>query len=240
MRADEWYSWNVVGIAVGLLSWVTVLYLLVRGYRKQETKPAIWKMLFAALVGFFSFSFKVPLFGQMVNIALLPLGVWILSWFIRRRSWPRYRKFAWTGFWANYLFLATALLAGFVHSALYDKNDPHTYLADTRDARIAGTHPSAREAEFDEELFREAMASAASADMKNSLDWYYESRHQNGELYQEERFPYALFGAKPRWGSGLIAAVYLESDGKGLLLASEGRYYYYRSEKPMMEWEAEE
>ncbi|MEK3883385.1 hypothetical protein [Paenibacillus sp. PL2-23] len=200
----------------------------------------IWKLLLAALVGFCSFSVNIFLFGQVYNIALLPLGVWILSFILRNSSWQKYRRFAWTGFWANYIFLVTALLGGLAHQTLYDKDDPFTYMADLGEARIADIHPSARDTKFDEGLFREAMASYYPADIQSSLSWFYDSRQKSGEFYQHERFPYALFGAEPKWGSGLHASIYLEIDGMGLLIESQGRYSYYRSEMPLMEMEAKE
>lgn len=38
----------------------------------------------------------------------------------------------------------------------------------------------------------------------------------------------------------VIYDAYIEFEGKGLLLTAAGRYYYYRSEKPLVEWEADE
>ena len=240
MQLDWLYSWNVVDAAAGLLGWLAVIGLLIRQRRKQETKLPIWKMLLVALAGLFSFSFKIPLFGQIVNIALLPLGLWVLYLFLRNRSWPDYRKFAWIGFAANYLFLATALLAGFIHGSLYDRNDPSTYLANLEEAKLIAIHPSAREATFEEVLFASSLAEVKAADMSGTLEWHYESIREDGTHYQQERFPYALVGAKARWGSGLHAAAYLEADGMGLLLATKERYYYYRSETPMLNREVEE
>jgi len=240
MQLDWLYSWNVVDAAAGLLGWLAVIGLLIRQRRKQETKLPIWKMLLVALVGLFSFSFKIPLFGKIVNIALLPLGLWVLYLFLRNRSWPDYRKFAWIGFAANYLFLATALLAGFIHGSLYDRNDPSTYLANLEEAKLIAIHPSAREATFEEELFASSLAEVKAADMSGTLEWHYESIREDGAHYQQERFPYALVGAEARWGSGLHAAAYLEADGMGLLLATKDRYYYYRSETPMFNREVEE
>ncbi|NIK71923.1 hypothetical protein [Paenibacillus sp. BK720] len=236
MQLNWLYSWNVVDVASGLLGWLAVIGLLIRQSRKQERKLPIWKVLLAALAGLFSFSFKIPLLGQNVNIALLPLGLWVLYLFLRNRSWPDYRKFAWIGFAANYLFLAMALLAGFIQDSLYDRNDPSTYLAHLEKAKLVAIHPSAREATFEEKLFANTLGEVTAADMSDTLEWHYESVREDGAYYRQERFPYALLGAEARWGSGLHAVVYLEADGMGLLLATQDRYYYYRSEKPMLKW----
>lgn len=240
MQIDWHYSWNVVDAAAGLLGWLVVLGLIIRQRRKQETRRPIWKILLVTLAGFFSLSIKISLFGQIVNVALLPLGLWVAYLFLRNRSWKDYRKFTWVGFAANYLFLVTALLAGFLHSSLYQPNAPSTYLAHLEKAKIVAIHPSAREANFERDLFLSSLAEVKVSDMSGTLDWYHESKLEDGTQYQKERFPYSLLGAKARWGSGLHATVYLEDDGKGLLLATKDRYYYYRSEKPMLRMEVRE
>lgn len=231
---------NILEVAAALLGWLALLFLLIRQYRRQEAKPRIWKMLLAAFVGLFSFSFTIPLFGQKTSVAILPLGAWILYFLLRHRSWPTYRKFAWIGFLANYILLTAALLSGFAHGAMYARNDPTTYLADLQGAKIVGIHPSAREVSFNEELFADSLDEATAADMSSMYERYLEARQEESPYYEQERFPYALLGAKASWGSGLRFSVYLEDDGKGLLLATADHYYYYRSEKPLLEWGAEE
>ncbi|MFD0671170.1 hypothetical protein [Cohnella sp. GCM10027633] len=240
MQIDWHYSWNVVDATAGLLGWLVVLGLVVRQRQKQETRRPIWKILLVTLAGFFSLSFNFPLFGQIVKIALLPLGLWAAYFFLRNRSWTDYRKYAWIGFTANYLFLVTALLAGFIHGSLYDRNDPSTYLAHLENAKLVAIHPSAREATFEKELFSSSLAEVNASDLSRTLDWYRESKLEGGTQYQQERFPYALLGAEARWGSALHASAYLEADGKGLLLATKDRYYYYRSEEPLLRMEVRE
>ncbi|GLX69629.1 hypothetical protein [Paenibacillus glycanilyticus] len=240
MQLDWHYSWNVVDAAAGLLGWLVVLGLVIFQRQKQETRRPIWKILLVTLAGFFSLSFKIPLFGQIVNIALLPLGLWIAYLLLRKRSWTDYRKFAWIGFAANYVLLVTTLLAGPIYGSLFDRNDPSTYLAHLEKAKLVAIHPSAGEATFEKKLFSSTLAEVKASDMAGTLDWYRESLLEDGTQYQQERFPYALVGAEARWGSGLHASAYLEADGKGLLLATKDRYYYYRSEEPMLRMEVRE
>lgn len=230
---------NIMFLAGGIIGWCIVLYLMIRRYKKQEKKPVIWKMIIVTWVGLFSFSFNLQMFGQSAKLAILPLGVWILYLFFRKRSWHTYRRFAWLGFLANYIFLVVSLLFGAAHQAVYDKEDPSTFLADLRKAEIIGIHPAAQEVAFDSERFARMLDELQAGDMSDSLDWYYQSRDEQEPYYQKERFPYALIGAKSSWGSGLHASVYIELDGKGLFLSTPDRSYYYRSEKPLIEWEAD-
>lgn len=235
---------NIMYLAGEIIGWCIVLFLMIRRYKKQEKKPVIWKMIVVVWVGLISFSFNLQMFGQAAKLAILPLGVWFLYLFFRKRSWHTYRRFAWLGFLANYIFLIVSLLFGAAHQAVYDKEDPSTFLADVRKAEIVGIHPAAQEVVFDSERFASMLDELQAGDMSDSadwyyqstLDWYYESKH---EYYQKERFAYALVGAKSSWGSGLHASVYIELDGKGLFISTSDRSYYYRSEKPLIEWEAD-
>src|SRR5690606_28762744 len=97
-QIDWHYSWNVVDAAAGLLSCLVMLGLVIRQRQKQESKRPIWKILLVTLASLFSISIKIPLLGQIVNVALLPLGLWVSFLFLRNRSWTDYRKFAWIGF----------------------------------------------------------------------------------------------------------------------------------------------
>ncbi|RIX48715.1 hypothetical protein D3P08_23755 [Paenibacillus nanensis] len=231
---------NMVHLAGVLAGWCIVLYLTIRQYRKLPKKPVVWKMVIVVWVGLFAFNLNLPMFGQTAKLSILPLGVWILYLFFRKRSWDAYRRFAWLGFAANYLFLIVTLLSGAAHQAIYDKRDPSTYLADVGKAEIIGIHPSAQAVVWDPSEFASLLDTLQIGDMSDSADWYYQSKFEHEPYYQHERFPYALVGAKPSWGSGLRAVVYIEMDGKGLLIAAADRSYYFRSEKPLINGEAVE
>lgn len=127
---------NMVHLAGVLACWCIVLWLMIRQYRKQQKKPVVWKMVIVVWVGLFAFNFHLPMFGQVAKLSILPLGVWILYLFFRKRSWDTYRRFAWLGFFANYLFLVITLLSGAAHQAIYNKRNPSTYLGYVRLRRL--------------------------------------------------------------------------------------------------------
>jgi cytochrome bd-type quinol oxidase subunit 1 len=162
---------NIVHLAGMLMGWCIVLYFMTHRYKKQNRKPVIWKMIVVVWVGLMAFSLNIPMFGQIAKLAILPLGVWILYLILRNRSWETYRRFAWLGFAANYIFLVMTVLSGAIHQAVYDKNDPTTYFADVRKAEVIGIHPSARAAAFDDGRFLGVLGQLQAGDMTDSLDW---------------------------------------------------------------------
>ena len=228
---------NIVQFVEAIVGWGLIIYWVVRRYKRQERKPVIWKMIVVAAVGLFSFSITLELFGQTVKLAILPLGVWIVFIFYRSRSWNVYRRFAWIGFIANYIFLVITLLAGFIHHAIYDQDKAATFLADVREAEVVGIHPSAKAVVFDPQRFDDLLGELQHGDLSSNADWYMQSKHEHEPYYQQERFPYALLGAESSWGSGLQAAVYVRDDGKGLLIVASDRTYYYLSEQPLIRLE---
>ncbi|MFF2886198.1 hypothetical protein [Paenibacillus sp. NPDC057967] len=228
---------NVILIMATILGWGVVFYLILRQYKKMKEKPVLWKMLFASLVGIFSTSGNFIILATPVKIAFLPLGVWLLYFFLRNGSWNTYRKFAWIGFLSNYTFLGTTLLAIMLHQAVYDQSNPSTYLANTEKAQIVSIHPSASDVNWDYIVFENRMHTLELKQSQNTLNWYYDSNVVSEVNYGNERFPYALIGAKSSWGSGYDTSVYLEFDGRGVLIQTPERHYYFRSEEPLMDVE---
>lgn len=230
---------GVISIAAMLINWSVILFFVFRQFGRLEHKPAIWKVFFVTIAGLFSFSIDFAMFGMMVKLSLLPIGVWIVYAFLKNRSWGTYRIFAWIGFGANFLFLVTTLLSGFLHNTVYPKDEVATYVADVSQADIVRIHPSAAFAAFDKEVFETSLQHGFN-DTILGLDWHYESKVEGQSMYQKERFPYALTGVKARWGSGLVSSLYIQSDGKGLLVTNNAGHYYYRSERPLLVWETKE
>ena len=52
---------------------------------------------------------------------------------------------------------------------------------------------------------------------------------------RKERFPYLLTGVKPKWGSGIPTLIYLEEDGKGILITTPKKQLYFRSQQALVE-----
>jgi len=66
-----------------------------------------------------------------------------------------------------------------------------------------------------------------------SDQWYYEIQLLEGE--KKEKFPYLLDGVKPKWGSGISSTIFVEQDGKGILISLPSKQLYYRLETSLFE-----
>ena len=65
--------------------------------------------------------------------------------------WQTYRSFAWLGFCANFLFLASTLIAIPFHHVIYPKDEPSTYISNVENASILNIHPSAKDLSLNKE-----------------------------------------------------------------------------------------
>lgn len=113
------------------LAFLLIGFLAYRIYKKQEEKPKRWKVFIVIIIGLFSFSFTLPVFDTFIKIPILPVGVGILYFIFRNKveKWVAYRRFAWLGFLANFIFLAATFASFPLQHALYPVNESSTYLA---------------------------------------------------------------------------------------------------------------
>lgn len=220
-----------------LLGWGIVFFFFYRIYinQEKEARPKLWKGVLAILVGLFSFSINLTFFQKPVSLAILPLGIWILYALLNgRQRWQAYRKYAWLGFAANYILLATTLIGIFFHGMIYPKDQVDTFISDVENAGIRSIHPTARATALDKATLEQALESMEKSEM-DSHRWY------NSIVLKEEKvekFPYILAGTKSQIGSGLDTQIYVEKDGKGVLITTnEQRQYYFRSEQSFLKIE---
>ncbi len=230
------YGLNAIGMAAVVLAWGLVVYLTVRLYGRQPVKPGIWRAAIVVCIGLISFSIDWSIFGTMVKIPLLPLGVWLLYWILKRKSdrWEVYRKFAWLGFWSNFIFLASAVIAIPLHQGFYPKEEPATYIAQTDNLTLIGIHPSAKEQAIDKESLLRQINDLKKEKIEG-LQWYSDTVIGFDPNDRSERFPYQLIGANPRWGSGLHTIIFIEEDGKGLLITTADQQLYFRADQSLLE-----
>lgn len=221
---------NVVAVIGLLLGWLILLALVWQKYRRAVEKPRLWRALIVFFISIIAFSIQMTIGGTTAKFAVLPLGVWVVYLVTAKTTWKQYRAIAWIGFLANYIFMASHLAAYYSHEVIYPKREVATYIANVDSAGIVSVHPSAPEAVFDRSLFQSKLSSLRPEEMNLSMDWFYESRDSG-----HERFPYALIGVEPRWGSGIHAEIFIQSDGKGLLVSRGDQYYYYVSEESLLE-----
>lgn len=226
---------NIIASITGIVAWSVIGILAYRIYKKQIVKPKVWKVLIVIFVGLFSFSINWYMFNTMVKLPILPLGVWILYWFFRKKAeqWQTYRTFAWLGFFMNFIFLVSTLVITLVHYVVYPKNEFSTYISAVENAAIIQIHPSAKDRSLNNEHLLKQLQTMRQETIY-SEQWYGET-YMNAESNQiNERFPYQLIGTLPKFGSGIHTIVYVEADGKGMLISTPKNQVYFRSEDSLL------
>ena len=223
------------GIVLNLAAWGSIIILARHIYGKQDLKPIIWKLAVVIFVGLFSFSINLPYMDQQIKLAIHPLGVWILFGIYSRthdgKCCEKYRKYAWLGFFANFIFLAVSLINPLIHSVIFPANEISTYLSDINKGKIIQTHPSAHIKVLDRDSLLVQLDSIKEEPV-HSEKWYYEAFESGIEPSKaEERFPYQLAGIKAKWGSGIDPMIFVEQDGKGILISTGQKQVYFRAEE---------
>ncbi len=223
-------TFNLVHLLAWLFGWCLVGLIAYRIYKGQEVKPRIWRIVVVTLVGLFTLSFNIPVSDTNIGISILPIGVWVLFFVMKDNDerWEKYRYYAWLGFWANAIFAVLALVAIPINHLIYPKEEPSTYLANVAQAEVIRTHPAAK----DNFLHIESLQKQIDAMVKEPVSgqWYEEMYHR-----KYERFPYQLIGVSPKWGSGIDTVIYVEDDGKGLLISTSDQQFYFRSNETFLQ-----
>ncbi|WP_391119153.1 hypothetical protein [Psychrobacillus sp. L3] len=230
------WNGNIVEIITISLAWLVIGIIAFRLYKKHSEKPELWKVIIVILVGLFSFSFNWNVSDKMINVAVLPLGVWILYGFLNRKKerWKKYRHFAWLGFLANFILLSSTLVAIPVNLFIFPENKPETYISDVENASIINIHPSAKEHQQVKENLLKLIHRLKQKEFFSD-DWYNETYMDTESNKRKERFPYMLIHTLPKWGSGQSAIIYIEGDGKGLLIETPKKQFYFHSDQSLLE-----
>lgn len=237
----DFYAVNVIAVFFSLVSWAIIFSWAYRVYYNRAEKPKSWKVVLVFWIGLFSFSGNFPIGDTVVKVALLPLGVWILYGVLHKKnegeSWLKYRQFAWIGFFANYLFMLMAIATPFAHDLFYEEKDISTYIAHGESASLLRIHDSAPKATFNLGSFKTEANMDFDLNQVSSIDWYNETIEALTDDVKEERFPFALIGTEPKWGSGVSSYIFIERDGKGILISTPKEQLYFRTAKPIISFE---
>ncbi|NBI29059.1 hypothetical protein [Chengkuizengella marina] len=225
------HSVNIIALTAEIIAWIVIAKLVFNSYKKLKNKLKIWKVIFVTLIGLLSFTIHLELFDTVLKIPILPLGVWILYGFLKRKKerWVTYRSFAWIGFFANFIFIVSTFIAVLIHPILYPTNQISTYISNADKATIIKSHPSAENISLNKDRLKQI--SNLKQSTINSEQWYEDTILNK----KRERFPYLLVGTSPKWGSGLNTSIHIEADGKGILLMTEKGQLYFRSEHSILE-----
>lgn len=230
------FTFDAIATLSGILGWLVVGFFAYRNYKKLIVKPKIWKILIVICVGLFSFSINWNMLDTMIKLPILPLGVWILYFFLKGKDgrWQTYRSFAWLGFGANFIFLASTLISIPIHHVIYPKDEPSVYISNVENAFITNIHPSAKDRSLNKESLQRQLDTLRQ-DTIYSVQWYEETYMNPESNKRNERFPYQLIGTTSKWGSGIPTIIYIEDDGKGILLSTPKKQLYFRSEDSLLE-----
>lgn len=228
-------NFNVITVVLHAFIFIIVAFFFSTLYRKM-IKRSIWKALLVVFIGVFAFSIHL----DTIRIPILPLGVWIVYWVLRRNAeetrWLNYRPFAWLGFLSNFLFLAVSLLALPLHNAIYSEKDINTFISDLENSKIMITHPSGENVTLNPTSFVKQLKTYEHHEF-DSIEWYNEIAISEENPPINERFPYQLIGVFPKWGSGIQSIIYIEQDGKGLLITTQQNQLYYRTSDSILQQE---
>lgn len=224
---------DLIEVLFQLITWIVIIYFFHIIYSNQEeTKPKIWKAVIVTVFGLFSFSIDIVIFQNPVNLAVLPLGVWVMYFIIKGRRWGVYRKYAWLGFLANFLFLFITITSSFVHDLIFPKDEIQTFIMEVKDdVGIIVVHPSATQPEINKDTFLHNLRS-----MEDEMMWsdrWYNSTYIERERI--ERFPFLITGTTSKMGSGLTPIILIEADGKGMLITYRSEQIYFRSKEPVVQ-----
>lgn len=224
---------NVIDLLMTLLSWGVIIYFMSYIYRKQEVKPLLWKIALVTIIGLIIFSFDFTVFNTIIKIPILPLGVWVVYFFARgdEAVWEKYRPYAWLGFFANFLFIATALVTILLHNLVFPKSDLTTFISSFETAEINQLHSSAAEVRLDQELLKRL---AFDEQIVQSVQWYSEIELNGEPNERKEKFPYQLVGTTSKWGSGIPTMIYIEENGKGILVDTTDKQRYFRTDESFL------
>ncbi len=226
---------DLISLTIYGIAWCVIGLIIYRYYVKQAEQPRLWKVLVVIWIAMFTFDVNISYaYPEQLNIPILPLGVWLLYGVLKRKSsrWAKYRGFAWISFGGNFIILISALLIAPVYQAVYPQDEVSTFIRENSQAQLIQIHPAgnahaALKSDWTEEI----------SDMNpGNIDWnwYIESRVDSNTGLSDEQFPYILIGTQPAWGSGLPSMIYLEKDGKGLLIDTLQEQVYFRSETSLL------
>lgn len=229
-------NYNIIEILTAILGWLVIVFFAYRIYQKQIVKPKVWKIPLIILVGLFSFSINLSMFDMIFKLPILPLGVWILYFVFKGKDerWQTCRSFAWLGFGANFIFFASTLITIPVHHVIYPKDELSVYISNVENASIINIHPSAKDRSLNKDSLRKQLDTMRQEAIYSD-QWYKETYMDSLSSKRNERFPYLLIGTSSKWGSGIHTLVYIEDDGKGILLSTPKEDLYFRSNDSLLQ-----
>ncbi|WP_227397052.1 hypothetical protein [Jeotgalibacillus aurantiacus] len=238
-------DFSLISFILTSFTWVIIGFVIRKIYVNQveEERPKILKLIIIFWVGLFSFSFNFHVWDELVKVSILPLGVWIAYAVLNNRNrWENYRKYAWAGFFSNFLFLGVSVITILLSSLLYPEDQLKTYLSDVSAAELIVSHPTGEAATLDQDKLERSISNFDLVS-SNVMEWYETSgdwnTNEQTEQEENERFPYLLVKTKGKQNEHYL--IHIETDGKGILVTTKEQQFYFHSDEAdfLMKGEAE-
>lgn len=222
---NHWLEWIAAIISLCITGGL-VFY----NHAKRIEKLSFWSVMAVVVIGMFSFSFPIHVGVRPVRIPIIPLGVGILYFYFQRKQnqWKVFGVYAWLGYLFNVFLLILTLISIPIHQTVYP-NKLSTYIANPSEASIVLSQPSGHDVSLNKENLIKLINSQALPSLESGLQWMKNTSGKQGEW-----FPYMVTDALPKWGSDANAIIYIEKDGKGILVTTRYSQYYFRSNNSLI------
>ncbi|MEK4699995.1 hypothetical protein MKX47_10390 [Solibacillus sp. FSL R7-0668] len=205
---------NGIQLSLIIISWIISFFYCIHLSKKHGI--TWWRGLIVFVIGLFSFSFSLPFFQTTIQIAILPLGIFFLYLALRNKdSWEKYRHFAWSGFLLNYVFLFILIVSYFVSPLVYQPERLSTYIRSTEQLQLISTATD------------QTQILALTNDIIEQANLEILTFEKPPYEETPERFPYLLMGQQAQKGSAITSKIYIEENGKGILVDSNQKQYYF-------------
>ena len=220
-QSERLCGMNIIQLLLIALVWTIGIIYTVKIARRNEV--AIWRAVIVLLVSIFSLSFTIHAFNMTFKVAILPLGVWLIYFILRNTgTWKKYRHVAWFGFLLNYAFLVVFFISQLIHPLIYHPEKLTTYITNPEKVKLVPIMPTeTKRIQLTSELLKQASV--------NDLIF------NDGELMYGNLFPYLLINHEAKRGSAIRSKIYVQNDGKGILVHHNEKQYYFTIEQSVFE-----
>lgn len=211
-----------------------VLWRIVRVHQAATEKQNIIKIVIIFLLSsVITGKITQHIYDIPFQIPILPIGVWLIYLAIdKQKNWPSYRWYAWLGFTLSVLLTISNIIAYPIQKALYPPNEITNFINELDSTTIFTTHLSGADHVI---LTTNALDIIQNATYEPNDSWgYAEFYYRYDNPKAKERFPYLLQNTKSKFGSGYHPYIFIEQDGRGLLIIDKNVSNYFHLDESIL------